>query len=140
MTSKDPKTQRDLTALRKTAEAATPGPWTEFHENGTPGELEAFNCPPATGAMLVDYAPMEQRMKDVNFIAAFDPPTVLALLDRVEAADDALDFYVAQRKELQTTLSMLADRLDEHSYSELSCLIDDEHYDQWGESYRSKLE
>ena len=31
--------EQDLTSLRKTAEAATPGPWTEFHENGTPGEL-----------------------------------------------------------------------------------------------------
>jgi len=81
---------RDLDELRKVAERATPGPWTEFHENGTPGEFEPFNCPPATGATLLDYAPMEQRAKDAKFIATFDPTTVLALLTQLEQAEQAV--------------------------------------------------
>lgn len=81
---------KNLDQLRQIAENATPGPWMEFHENGTPGEYEAFICPPATGARLVDYAPRDQRDKDALYIATFDPPTVLALIERVEAAEAAL--------------------------------------------------
>lgn len=87
----------NLDTLRKIAEAATPGPWTEFHENGTPGEYEAFNCPPATGAMLVNYAPMEQRAKDSRYIATFDPPTVLALITELETYRSRLDAMRRQR-------------------------------------------
>lgn len=101
----------NLTNLRKIAEEATSGPWTEFHENGTPGEYEAFNCPPATGAMLLNYAPMEQRAKDSRFIATFDPPTVLELLDRAERAEAKL---ITQTRVLKTiakrNVSLASDR------------------------------
>lgn len=97
---------KDLNEWRKVAEAATPGPWMEFHENGTPGEYEAFICPPATGAHLVKYAPMDQRDKDALHIATFDPPTVLALLSRLEQAEAIVNQLTP------THLKMIREALD----------------------------
>ncbi|GAA0200294.1 hypothetical protein [Glutamicibacter creatinolyticus] len=62
------------------------------------------------------------------------------LNDRVEAAEQALDFHTQRDRELKTLLSTLSDRLDEFSYDELSSLIEDEPMNQWGESYTSKLQ
>ncbi|GAA0187970.1 hypothetical protein [Glutamicibacter creatinolyticus] len=66
--------------------------------------------------------------------------TVLALLDRVEAAEQALDFHTQRDRELKTLLSMIADRLDEFCYDELASLIEDEPLNQWSEKYTSKLQ
>ncbi|KIA72712.1 hypothetical protein ANMWB30_24800 [Arthrobacter sp. MWB30] len=74
-----------LEPIQNRLNAATPGPWVEYHENGTPGVLEAFNCPPATGVYLVDYASMDQKQKDAQFFA--NAPTDLA---RVLAAIEGL--------------------------------------------------
>ena len=71
----------EMSRLREVAEAATPGPWmvgetwwlegVEHEVVLSPGDCEvAFTHP-----------------KDVDHIATFDPPTVLALLDRLEAAE-----------------------------------------------------
>lgn len=77
----------DLNSLERIAQAATPGPWTTFDEDG-----EAYSSPPATGAFLVEYgADAEQKMRDIRHIATFDPPTVLALIARVRHAEAAID-------------------------------------------------
>jgi len=76
-----------LDQIQKRADAATEGPWVEWHENGTPGQLEAYNCPPATGAFLIDYADWEQKQKDANFIAhaRTDIPALLAMVRERDA-------------------------------------------------------
>jgi hypothetical protein len=75
----------DLTHLRKVAEAAKPGDWRSFgclifsRERLT-----------ARGGELLEWDhPIAQACRDVDaaHIAAFDPPTVLALLDRLERAE-----------------------------------------------------
>lgn len=62
----------DIDALRKVAEAATPGPW----------ELDGSDI--AAGDYWVAYS-ADTSVTDAAHIAAFDPPTVLALLDEVAA-------------------------------------------------------
>jgi len=62
------------------------------------------------------------------------------LLDRVEAAEQALDFHTQRDRELKKLLSMIADRLDEFCYDELASLIEDEPLNQWSEKYTSKLQ
>lgn len=65
--------------LRALAEAATPGPWTDevpgmIHQSSTPGYIGTAEHP-----------------EDRAFIAAANPTAVLALLDRVEAAEAAVE-------------------------------------------------
>lgn len=71
---------------------------------------------------------------------SLDKTTVLALIDRAEAAEQALDFHTQRDRELKTLLSTLSDRLDEFSYEELASLIEDEPLNQWSEKYTSKLQ
>lgn len=87
--------------LRELAEKATPGPWIASgvtHEFGGDrfmfvnveplGEIARLPLPdrPAKG-----YAP---TICDQRFIAAFNPATALAILDRLERAEKALDALV----------------------------------------------
>lgn len=80
----------DLTHLRKVVEAATPGPWSGdtaghgepwevFAHDGSDYELFVADC--GTG------------MSNAAYIATFDPPTVRALLDRIERAEAALETF-----------------------------------------------
>jgi hypothetical protein len=73
-----------MNGLRTIAEAATPGPWERdgdtvrgwkryMFSDGTDG----FEIVPSAGAF--------QSNEDAEFIATFDPETVLALLDVAEA-------------------------------------------------------
>ncbi|WP_269304889.1 ead/Ea22-like family protein [Aeromicrobium sp. HA] len=92
----------NLTELREVAEAATPGPWTwhEYRRSGDPlpylvgrgGDPEFYVYdaeviePDHDGECGCRSAcRLELRVRDVDqsHIATFDPPTVLALLDRV---------------------------------------------------------
>ena len=89
----------DTAALRKVAEAATPGPWWTHHstpsevwcgdealtlhldqEGGTDDEWEAWE---RVGTRSIG----DFGEADAAHVAAFDPPTALALLDRLEAAE-----------------------------------------------------
>lgn len=81
-----------------------------------------------------------EAWSDGEHVDIFTPEAALALIDRAEAAEQALDFHTQRDRELKTLLSMLADRLDEFSYDELSSLIEDTPLDQWGEKYKSRLE
>lgn len=81
----EPSDALNLDYLETVAKAATPGPWTEFDEEG-----EAYSRPPATGAFLVDYGvDEEQKMRDIRFIATADPQTILALIAALRAAGGA---------------------------------------------------
>lgn len=79
-------TDLDLTQLRKIAVAATPGPWAWHSRQTVDGDQWAVFSPRSTALANNNdgWAP------DAAHIAAFDPPTVLALLDRLEAAEAAI--------------------------------------------------
>ena len=72
----------NLDRLREVAEAAIPRPW-----RWSPGDtLE----PPSVrgGGFMVVAEIMDGNPADAEFIATFDPPMVLALLDVAEAAEN----------------------------------------------------
>ena len=90
----------DLDALRKIAEAATDGPW--FRHDFSAPEIApspvaadvTVSCDhPATitvahmGGGLHGFKSVEQARKDAAHIAAFDPPTVLALIAKAREAE-----------------------------------------------------
>lgn len=88
----------DIKALREIAEKATPGEWNvqERKDGGEYGEYMAYGI---DGIASVNWysdsdmahtalEPMEEE--DARFIATFNPARVLALLDRLETAEQAL--------------------------------------------------
>lgn len=107
-------TELDLTHLRAVAEAATPGPWRSVQgdlegkppseyvrtllanreqDGTTSGELHLLLAPndidPELGSEVVPALTGDGPRARVNaaHIATFDPPTVLALIDRAEKAE-----------------------------------------------------
>ena len=148
---------KDLTNLRKIAEAATQGNWIPYEPGEEPGywwvwleeklpwyggiaQVSESDPGSICQTMITDSRDPAQDKADAVHIATFQPSTVLALIERAEAAEQALDFHTQRDRELKTLLGMLSDRLDEFSYDELSSLIEDEPQNQWGESYKSRLE
>lgn len=82
-------TNLDLTELREVAKAATPGPWevgiTTF---GDPSDGPTHSCVREAGSKWFDRVAASEwcAEADLNMahIAAFDPPTVLELIDEIE--------------------------------------------------------
>ena len=74
----------NLDTLRKTAEAATPGPW-EASDRGIGYEVHD-----ASGYELNSGMRETFTESDATHIATFDPSTVLALLSRLEQAEQAV--------------------------------------------------
>jgi len=80
--------------LRKIAEAATPGPWYEVVNDLIGGLAVSPNNKPCSqldtrnGEGTV--ADLLNADADATHIATFDPPTILALLDVVDAASKPL--------------------------------------------------
>ena len=82
----------DLTELREIAEAATPGPWGVYDANegmSPPRPYwsvanNEFHNPTNLDALAIDISIDYGDKDDAAHIAAFDPPTVLALIDEVE--------------------------------------------------------
>lgn len=86
----------NLDNLRKIAEAATPGPWTvmdvndpgegvnfiDVHQDGKSWEVVSRRLPDR-------HDDRDQMSADATHIATFDPPAVLALLSRLEQAEQA---------------------------------------------------
>lgn len=77
----------ELNELRKTAEAATPGPWDLYSTQ----DYEVF-C--ATNFTDSNYDPPavtygSDRSEDAEFIATFNPETALALLSSLEQAEES---------------------------------------------------
>ena len=83
----------DKRALREAAEKATPGKWERGDGNGNGGELHVY-CDDALGSAVCEMTseynaiPKYQRINNLNFIAAANPDTVLALLDELESAEE----------------------------------------------------
>ena len=89
-------TPEEREALRRAAEEATPGPWreTSFSQVWTVSTLD-------TGAWWI----ADTSEKDAAFIAATDPPTVLALLDEVARLSAALDGSMALLRKLSSEIN-----------------------------------
>ncbi|MCI2959535.1 ead/Ea22-like family protein [Agromyces atrinae] len=80
-------TDIDIEALRKLAENATPGPWFAEGLDDEPAIAHSFDVdgyPPG----YADFV-FPDKAADAEFIAAFDPPTVIALLDELERLQSA---------------------------------------------------
>jgi len=74
----------NLDTLRKIAEAATPGPW-EASDRGIGYEVHDASAYELNSGMRETFTE-----SDATHIATFDPPTVLALLSRLEQAEQAV--------------------------------------------------
>lgn len=76
----------DLDVLRKTAEAATPGPWRIYRGDANEGRGAAVETEWAHDEAGEDTEPVTDWCVtgDAAHIAAFDPPTAIALLDRIK--------------------------------------------------------
>ena len=91
-------TDLDLTKLREIAAAATPGPWGVYDANegmSPPRPYwsvanNEFHNPTNLDALAIDISIDYGDKDDAAHIAAFDPPTVLALIAEVERLRDAL--------------------------------------------------
>lgn len=79
----------DLTNLRKVAEAATPGPW-EMRNESPQMDGRNFTLRVHGKAGIRMSAHCYGFNGDPEFIATFDPPTVFALLSRLEQAEQAV--------------------------------------------------
>ena len=99
----------ELNELRKTAEAATPGPWdlysTQDYEVFCAANFTDSNYDPPA----VTYG--SDRSEDAEFIATFNPETALALLSRLEQAEQA----VARVREVANTKWFPTYALDDES-------------------------
>ena len=97
-------TDLDLTKLREIAAAATPGPWGVYDANegmSPPRPYwsvanNEFHNPTNLDALAIDISIDYGDKDDAAHIAAFDPPTVLALIDEVERLRAVVD-EVAER-------------------------------------------
>ncbi|MHA0960736.1 ead/Ea22-like family protein [Enterobacter cancerogenus] len=84
--------------MREAAEKATSGKWERGDGNGNGGELLVY-CDDALGSAICEMTseynaiPKYQRINNLNFIAAANPATVLALLDELEAKDKQIADY-----------------------------------------------
>lgn len=110
-------TDLDLTKLREIAEAATPGPWeagmTTF---GDPRDGATHACVRVEGAHWTDHLAVGEGCAEADLnmahIAAFDPPTVIALIDEIGRLHNASEFE--QRARLQfAALGVPVDEQDE---------------------------
>ena len=82
-------TNLDLTKLRGIANAATPGPWESGQTTFGDPRYGATHACVRSGEMpwtdhLVVSEGCAEADRDMAHIAAFDPPTVLALIDEIE--------------------------------------------------------
>ena len=106
-----PAPTRDLVALRKIAEAATQGPWfghdfsaPEIAPSPVAADVTVSCDHPATitvaymGGGLHGFKNVEQARKDAAHIAAFDPPTVLWLIELATEAEDFAGQIAAYHK------------------------------------------
>lgn len=108
----------DKQALREAAEKATSGKWERGDGNGNGGELHVY-CDDALGSAVCEMTseynaiPKYQRINNLNFIAAANPGTVLALLDELEVATDACNGWQRKFAEADERLQAAEKRIAE---------------------------
>ena len=100
-------TELDLTKLREIAEAATPGPWqARMTTFGDPNDGPTHSCVRVEGAHWTDHLAVAEGCAEADrnmaHIAAFDPPTVIALIDELERLRTIADAQVEAAAEVLT--------------------------------------
>lgn len=110
----------DLKVLRKVAEAATPGPWVPVPAKRDSGGYEPFYAVKVEGRLLpITYARQDwegfgngSTKFNATHIATFDPPTVLALLSRLEQAESAVSRVEKLLADSEEIEAMMPDQYD----------------------------
>lgn len=133
----------DLDKLEELAKAATPGPWQFFDEEG-----ECYSSAPATGAFLVEYgASVDQKLLDVNYIAAANPAAVLALIEEVRNGDKPDECVMAHTPpfdfaqcETHDTTFPLGGTCKWRGRESIYEVLDEEAQEQRGRAVRAELE
>lgn len=92
----------DLDRMKEVAKAATPGPWNRDGHHMSrvlrcTAERETTEAKHLCGDFIEVADAGENWMVDAPFIATFDPPTVLALIDRLEVAEAQRDLWEDER-------------------------------------------
>lgn len=107
----------DLDALEQVAKAATPGPWEV--DDAPIGKTKCIYGPPGALPGQGRELAVAERVfgRDARFISTFDPPTCLALIARLRAAEAERDHWHAvanrQRGDVSTLRAAVADLADE---------------------------
>jgi hypothetical protein len=105
--------KKDLNELRKIAEAATQGEWTaRLHADPELDPDCKWTSIGSLDGMVAGeiYGEMGSKQDSVNadYIATFDPPTVLALLDRIRELEGERDALTKCAEVLATVAGSLA--------------------------------
>lgn len=121
----------DLAGLRRIAEAATPGPW----GRGFDGEVMRLD---AYDREMDEHVTSPDAEADANHIAAFDPPTVLALLDRIKELE-------AERHKAQRACRTLGKVVEDQARAALDAtglhhLVDETGDGDWGAVWENLAE
>ena len=95
-----------LAKARAIAAAATPGPWIHAPRN----QVYVDNGPAPLTVALTHIGARDRREADAAHIATFDPPTIEAMLDAIEAAEGYLKLDL--RRRTLDDAGRLADALD----------------------------
>ncbi len=85
----------DLATIREAAEKATPGPWVHMTSKDRLSPFEGeIRCSrddsPHSFSLICNMPNGDDRWNDFEHIANMDPPTTLAMLDRIEALETEL--------------------------------------------------
>lgn len=106
-------TTDDLQRLRSVAESATKGPWLDecpyvagMVKGGRPNGEVIFMADPNRLSIVRNESPA-----NCAYLAAFDPPTALALLDRIAALEAELAESRAQTQAILTAMDPQASQL-----------------------------
>ena len=95
-----------LSKARAALANVTPGPWGAADGGSFGGWWISLNGDPSN----VTIAAVPLKLADADHIARFDPPTVLAMLDAIEAAEGYLK--LDRRRRTLDDAGRLADALD----------------------------
>ena len=98
-------TSERLEELRRIAEAATPGPWwvDGWEARTKDGDRFIASIAPAFQGASPDASCWEVDA-NIQHIAAFDPTTCLALLDRIEALEQERDAALGEVEKLRSVI------------------------------------
>lgn len=104
----------DLVKLREIAEKATPGPWSHDRADDPSASFEVFGHDGSDYENFV--ADCRTGRADAEFIATFDPPTVLSLLADRARMEKAIEL-LAEVYEAARDVSMAAVQDDDGEWS-----------------------
>jgi hypothetical protein len=113
-------TDEELEAIRKRAEAATPGPWEDFPSERITETIDRIGVQSKDGLLVADCGRSENVYSRANarFIAAANPVAVLAILSALDAANKRADELEDKIDGLESDISSAVDVLFWHGDDE----------------------